>query len=51
MEIARLVIVLKDGTELDLGQVEVKQKVKLSTQHELTGIIREKIRITEPILT
>ena len=51
MEIARLIIILKDGTQLDLGQIEIRQRIRSSIQRELTDIIQNKIRITEPVLT
>ena len=40
---------MKDGTELHLGEVEVKKRVSKDTKNELEDIVREKVRITEPI--
>lgn len=47
-ELATLTIRLNDGSELTFGEIEILSK---RTKDELEGIVREKIRITEPIYT
>ena len=47
-QIASLVIVMDDGTTLYIGKVEVRDRIRTTTQDELESIVKEKQRITEP---